>query len=373
MNISELSLSFPEKVVFSLRSLYEKYGYLQYKMSKFEEYDLYAKNKAFLISDGVITFTDTNGKLMALKPDVTLSIIKNSKDGEKGVQKLYYNENVYRTSKGTGSFKEIMQVGLECIGNIDSYNLSEVILLACKSLKKISENSVLDISHSGFVSGVIDSFGIPEGDKDEIMRCISEKNVHELKRICTASLLSDRKTNALISLITIYGSPDKVLPAVKECFGGLCDTTALYQLSDVVSALYKSGVGDMLRIDFSSQSDVNYYNGIAFKGFVSGIPTVVLSGGQYDKLMERMNRKSGAVGFAVYLDTLERFGESKDEYDVDFLVLYDENADMSELSSYVNSLVKSEQSVTVQKEIPDSLRYRTLINFSEVTKGENNA
>ena len=66
-----------EKAVNKLRSLYLSYGYLSYKMSKFEEYDLYATNKDFLVSDRVITFTDTDGKLLALKPDVTLSILKN--------------------------------------------------------------------------------------------------------------------------------------------------------------------------------------------------------------------------------------------------------------------------------------------------------
>lgn len=70
---------------------------------------------------------------MALKPDVTLSIIKNSKDTPGYVQKLYYNENVYRVSKGTKTFKEIMQVGLECIGDIDGYCISEVITLAGKA------------------------------------------------------------------------------------------------------------------------------------------------------------------------------------------------------------------------------------------------
>ena len=75
----DLVLREDEKAVFKLRELYNKYGYVPYKMSKFEEYDLYAVNKEFLVSDNVITFTDTDGKLMALKPDVTLSIIKNTK------------------------------------------------------------------------------------------------------------------------------------------------------------------------------------------------------------------------------------------------------------------------------------------------------
>ena len=147
MQINDNVLNYDEKIIFSLRSLYSKHGYAPYKMSKFEEYDLYVKNKDFLISDSVITFTDTNGKLMALKPDVTLSIIKNSKDACETVQKLYYNENVYRISKGTKVFKEIMQVGLECIGNIDNYCIFEVLMLAAQSLKNISADAILDISH----------------------------------------------------------------------------------------------------------------------------------------------------------------------------------------------------------------------------------
>ena len=44
-----------------LQALYERSGYSRYKMSKFEEYDLYARNKDFLVSDTIITFTE-NGK-----------------------------------------------------------------------------------------------------------------------------------------------------------------------------------------------------------------------------------------------------------------------------------------------------------------------
>ena len=104
MNIDKMKLKTDERAIFALRELYGKYGYSQYKMSKFEEYDLYVRNKNFLISDNIITFTDTNGKLMALKPDVTLSIIKNSKDEADQLQKVYYNENVYRISGSTKAF-----------------------------------------------------------------------------------------------------------------------------------------------------------------------------------------------------------------------------------------------------------------------------
>ena len=152
MNVPMSDLNNQERAIFALRALYRSYGYTQFKMSKFEEYDLYARNKDFLVSDSVITFTDTTGKLMALKPDVTLSIIKNSRDTARTVQKLYYNENVYRVSGSTHDFKEIMQTGLECIGDLDAYDICEVVTLAAASLNLISPKFSLDISHLGLLS-----------------------------------------------------------------------------------------------------------------------------------------------------------------------------------------------------------------------------
>ena len=54
-----------ERAVFALRALYRRYGYVGYKMSQFEEYDLYVRNKDFLISDRIITFSGEGGKLIA--------------------------------------------------------------------------------------------------------------------------------------------------------------------------------------------------------------------------------------------------------------------------------------------------------------------
>jgi ATP phosphoribosyltransferase regulatory subunit len=148
-------------------------------MNKFEEYDLYARNKDFLISDSIITFTDRSGKLMALKPDVTLSIVKNTADTG-SVQKLYYNENVYRVSKGSGVFREMLQVGLECLGRIDDYAIFEVLLLAAKSLLSISQLCVLDISHLALVTQLLDAMAIPRETHANLFSAMSEKNLHDI-------------------------------------------------------------------------------------------------------------------------------------------------------------------------------------------------
>ena len=162
-------LSLQERVVFSLRDLYSRFGYSRYVMSKFEPYDLYARNKDFLISDNVITFTDTNGQLMALKPDVTLSIVKNTRDTQQ-LQKLYYNENVYRVTKSSNGFREIMQSGLECLGDIDDYCVSEVLLLAAKSLAAISENCILSVSHLGILTQLLDGMQLDRQQQAQLLR-----------------------------------------------------------------------------------------------------------------------------------------------------------------------------------------------------------
>ena len=79
-----------EEFCLSLKKLYEGFGYGQFKMAKFEEYGLYLENKNFLTGQSVITFTDPNGKLMALKPDVTLSIVKNTKATAQKNEKVYF-------------------------------------------------------------------------------------------------------------------------------------------------------------------------------------------------------------------------------------------------------------------------------------------
>lgn len=366
--MNDIYLKNEEKIIFTLRSLYQKYGYMPYKMSKFEEYDLYLKNKDFLVSDNIITFTDTDGKLMALKPDVTLSIIKNLKDKTDSVQKVYYNENVYRVSKGTQSFKEIMQVGLECIGNIDTYTVYEVLMLGAESLNAISDDFIMDISHLGIVSRVIDSAVNSQDVKTKIIKCIGEKNLSELSAI-------EKSENADLSkvkqLISTYGSLDEVLPFLNTLD---CDAE-VEQIVNIMTALQQNGYKNKIRLDFSIISDMKYYNGFVFKGFINGIPTSVLSGGQYDNLMSKMHRKETAIGFAVYLDMLERLTDEKSKYDVGTVILYDDTSDINAINDTIKLLSANGNTVTVQKAVPDKIRYKQLVRLTKrgVEILENNA
>ena len=355
--IDEGLLKNEERAIYALRALYGKYGYLPYKMSKFEEYDLYVRNKDFLLSDRIITFNDTNGKLMALKPDVTLSIIKNGDDRPGCKQKVYYNENVYRVSGSTHQYKEIMQTGLECIGDIDVYDIFEAVYLAAESLAMIGPAFVLDVSHLGLLAALLDGV---EGDEElrrGIGRCMAEKNRHDLERLCRQGGVSEEKTRELCQFAGIYGGMDAVIRQLRPLCESKAARCALGELETLRELLAETPYADRVHFDFSIVNDMAYYNGIVFRGFLSGICEGVLAGGQYDRLMEKMGRKSGAVGFALYLDLLEELNSAGRERDVDVLLLYDGETDPKRLARTIRKLAAAGKSVSAQKAIPPKLRY----------------
>ena len=361
--INEKLLKSDERALLTLRSLYKEYGYLPFKMSKFEEYDLYVRNKDFLISDGIIAFTDTSGKLLALKPDVTLSIIKNGVDQAGCKQKVYYNENVYRTSGETRQYKEIMQAGLECIGDIGIYDLFEVLLLAAKSLASISKDYVLEISHMGVLSGLLSDIDAGEEFNSEIAKCVKEKNAHEIKKIGEKYGVDTEKTDAICEFIGIYGAPSYVIERLTPLCKNEIARNALKILSEIAELFSGRAEEKNIRFDFSTVNDRNYYRGIVFGGFIDGIPESVLSGGQYGRLMEKMGRISDAVGFAIYLDLLSSLDRSREAYDVDVLLLACSSSSAKDILERTDALIKEGKTVSVQRAIPEKLRYRELIKM----------
>ena len=203
-----------ERAQFALRSLYHRYGYAPYKMSHFEEYDLYVRNKDFLVSDQIITFSGAGGQLLALKPDVTLSIVKNAPQTPGVVQKVYYSENVYR------DYREIMQTGLECVGDLGEYEMAELVLLAVKSLALLDGRYVLNLSHMGLIAAVLNGSGLTGQVKRQAMDCLRRKNAHELKNLCGGQEEIWKKLEALVSCRgsgrDVLGQLSRVLTADAE-------------------------------------------------------------------------------------------------------------------------------------------------------------
>ena len=267
-----------EKAALELRGLYESYGYTFYRMGRFEEYDFYADKKDFLTSKSILIFTDINGRLMALRPDVTLSVIRHA-----GAGKYYYDEKVYRVPRNGSTFREIAQTGIERIGHLMPEDIREVIELAILSLRAVSggRRSMIDVADAGIISTLV----AEDERRPEILKCLAGKDISGLEAISAPI--------EVVRLAGLGGIPELAMPYLTP------------QIRDIVGGLVK--YHDQIRIDFSAVNSLNYYNGIVFKGFIEGIPEAVLSGGQYDGMLQKMGHSElQGAGFAVYLDMIGR-------------------------------------------------------------------
>lgn len=344
-------LKYDEALILQLRKIYRQYGYSPFIMSKFEPYDLYADKKDFLVSNSIITFTDTDGTLLALKPDVTLSIVKNYRNDAVASQKTYYNETVYRAVGSDQGYREIMQTGVECIGQIDEVSVSEVLSLAIKSLESISDQYVLDISHMGVPEQLLSSLPLSVEQKQEVLSCLAEKNADALRAL--PFYIPGEILDRLVSLIGVYGPIQDVLRSIDW----LRDMDAYSELSQLAETLSELKMDSHVNLDFSITGSRNYYNGLVFRGYIAGIPAVVLSGGQYDNLVKKMQKDAGGIGFAVYLNELDRLFASNEAYDYDTVLLYDGNS-TPEAMIAADHLRSVSNQVLVSKSMPESCTCR---------------
>ena len=304
MEFSLANLQPKERASFALRALYEAAGCRKYHMGRFEEYGLYQENRSFLSSEQVITFTDLDGRLLALKPDVTLSIAKTAQPAPGETLRYYYHENVYRPSAESHTFKEISQMGLEMLGAVGEAQVQQAVCLAARSLDALGADWVLEVSHMGYLFGLFDALGVPDAARAKLLEKLREKNAHELRAAAGAAGLADAAADILCSVLSLCGSyADTLAKAAALCRNDAM-RAAVAELEALAVPLEKAG--GVIRLDMTLAGEMEYYNGLVFQGYLKALPRPLLKGGRYDLLMQKFTPGAGAIGFAIYLDELDR-------------------------------------------------------------------
>ena len=304
MEFSLANLQPKERASFALRALYEAAGCRKYHMGRFEEYGLYQENRSFLSSEQVITFTDLDGRLLALKPDVTLSIAKTAQPAPGETLRYYYHENVYRPSAESHTFKEISQMGLEMLGAVGEVQVQQAVCLAARSLDALGADWVLEVSHMGYLFGLFDALGVPDAARAKLLEKLREKNAHELRAAAGAAGLADAAADILCSVLNLCGSyADTLAKAAALCRNDAM-RAAVAELEALAVPLEKAG--GVIRLDMTLAGEMEYYNGLVFQGYLKALPRPLLKGGRYDLLMQKFTPGAGAIGFAIYLDELDR-------------------------------------------------------------------
>ena len=329
------NMSKKDLVLLDIRKMYDLYGYKRISLPSFEEYDLYNENKDF-IDRNILTVMSPNGKLLALRPDITLSVAKKiSKDQSLKYSKIYYQENTYNLTKYTG-YEEDEQLGIELIGKESVFLDFEIVDLAVKSLDIINEKSLIVLSHAGFISSIFDNLNLEYEVKEEIFDCINKKNSHDIKKILENNkFISENVKELIYKIPELSGDLDDITKELSKY--GINDNIKkiLLELKQLNNLLLKFHKKSKIVFDFSVIKNLNYYNGIILQGYIEGFSNVILTGGRYDRLFEKFGVDTGAVGFAILTDSLKGYYKDEDKNDFEILIAYDDS-NFEKLVEFVN-------------------------------------
>lgn len=347
-----------------LRALYTKSGYSRYRTVGFEEYDLFTEYRDFLTSGQMITFTGAGGRLLALKPDITMSIIRDASEERGRTDKLFYSESVYRVPAGGDEFKEILQIGLECIGDVCAYDRAEVVSLAGGTLALTGRDYMLDISHTGLIDGIRKLFGISERSRAELARLMKDKNAPGIGELCARSGIKEEAAARLIELsrlsLPIRKAKDELVALGLGKFSE--SSEAIAELSMIADTL-TDDEASRVSLDLSVVHGMNYYDGIVLDGYVEGVSEAVLKGGEYGKLITKMGRTGSGLGFALYTDLLEMLDDTSAHYAADVLLVCGDS-DPASVSAAVAELRGEGKTVLVQRSAAGAERCRAVVRLS---------
>ena len=271
-----------------------------------------------------------------------------------------------------GTFKEILQVGVESVGQIDPYAEAEVIALAAKSLEILSEDYVLDLSDVSFIRCLLGGMNLSQGDQEQALALIAQKNAPGIQAMADRGILSAQDAQAIQELMGIYAPLKEGIAQAGRLARDNQSGEILRQLSVTASMLEAFGLNGRIRLDFSLVNSMDYYNGVIFQGFLPNIPFPALSGGRYDNLPRKMGKQVGAIGFALYMGRLEQYFSQERQYDADLLLTYGPDADLAKLAAFAEQIRSKGCTVRCEREMGPSapVRCRTKVRYYDGLRPE---
>ena len=140
------------------------------------------------------------------------------------------------------------------------------------------------------------------------------------------------------------------LPVLKEmCLNGTM-VNGLNELISLNNALQNTPYKNNLFLDFSTISNMDYYNGLIFAGYIKGIPQAVLNGGRYDNLLKRMGKASYAIGFGIDMSQISIYTTPTIGTDFDILINYEAGCNFNMLLNKQKEIISQGNTVRLEQE-----------------------
>ena len=289
-------------------SVFAAWSYEEVITPSVDYYDLFEQGMGQPEAQRGFRFTDNDGRLLALRPDVTSSVARMAATllSERARPlRFCYAAPVFRQQPQSHAEwrRENTQLGCELIGVGGHAADLEVLRLATEILSRLDLDSsyCITINNVEIFNGVAAHLELAAPAREELRRLIDTRETAELQRFLQN--YANDEGRAFLQPTQLTGKQN-VIRAARKVITNPRSVAALDSLEELWTAIETHGLAEHFEIDLSDVSSLDYYTGLSLKVFVHGAGTSVGRGGRYDGLTGNFGRAEPAVGFVLNLDAL---------------------------------------------------------------------
>jgi len=288
------------KAEMSMRDACARFGFGEVVTPTFEHSELFTLRSGQGIIDEMYVFKDKGDREMALRPEITASVVRfyvNELSTLPKPLKLYYVGNCFRyENPQSGRFREFFQLGAELIGTKSPETDAEVIALAINCIRATGlEEFIVRIGHIGILKSMVHSEIKDPKVASDVLRMIDKEDFDAMGDMFDAKALPRQLFDRIVSLAEVEGE--------MELLNNLETSEATEYLKEIFSVLKLYGIEDC-QVDLGIVRGLDYYTGMVFEIDAPrlGAEKQILGGGSYT-LSELFGGESVfSTGFAIGID-----------------------------------------------------------------------
>jgi histidyl-tRNA synthetase len=288
------------KVEQAMRDVCHRFGFGEVVTPTFEHSELFTLRSGQSIIDEMYVFKDKGDREMALRPEITASVIRfyvtDLSTAPKPL-KLYYVGNCFRyENPQSGRYREFFQLGAELIGTKTPETDAEVIALAVNCIRNAGlENFVVRVGHIGILKSLVREQIKDEKTAAEVLRMIDKEDWDALGDMFDAKALPRQLFDKITSIADIKGGLEEL--------NNLDDSEATQHLKETFNVLKLYGIDDA-QVDLGIVRGLDYYSGMVFEIDAPklGAEKQILGGGSYTLSELFGGEPVFSTGFAIGID-----------------------------------------------------------------------
>jgi len=290
-----------------LRDTARKFGFGEVMTPTFENTELFVERSGEGIVDEMYAFQDKGGRDIALRPEITASVIRfyvSELHTQPKPLKLFYMGNCFRYERPqSGRYREFFQFGAELVGAPSMNSDAEIIALALSCVRSAGlENIVIRIGHLAILENILNEIGLPEHAHETARRFIDKGDDEGLDALLAEQGIGPDDSAKLTEIINLKGGKDAINKAQLVLEGG---DEAFTYLSGLLRTLEKYGFEDCT-VDFGVARGLDYYTGMVFEidSPSLGAEKQICGGGSYNLAEVFGGEEVNSTGFAFGFDRL---------------------------------------------------------------------